>query len=79
MRLRSGRKLTVTEIRRRRCFRCRRRGYAHWSICADDNRPRVLCIKCDIALNKLVLRWMRFSRRRDILHRYVARVVWKQV
>lgn len=51
-------RLTVAQVKRRRCVRCTRRpGFTTWHICADGNRPRVLCASCDIALNRMVLRW----------------------
>jgi hypothetical protein len=30
-----------------------------WNCCADGNLWRPLCLKCDIAMNRMVLRWMR--------------------
>lgn len=53
------RTISVATARRRPCYRCGKRpGYATWNICADGNRNRVICGACDIALNRLVLRWL---------------------
>jgi hypothetical protein len=55
------RKKPYTEIgiRRLKCFRCGGRARFQWAICADGNVFRPLCARCDVALNALVLRWMR--------------------
>lgn len=68
----SGQWLTVEQVRRRRCFRCRRQGCAVWTCCADGNRLRVVCLQCDIALNRLVLRWMRDPRAHQKMVAYIA-------
>jgi hypothetical protein len=69
------RRLTVAQVRRRRCFRCkRRRGYAVWSICADGNRPRAICKVCDVSLNRLVVRWAGFPNAVAMMARYAALV-----
>lgn len=54
------RKKPYTEIgvRRLPCSKCGEPGFSQWSICADQSNYRVLCLKCDIALNKLVLNWI---------------------
>ena len=48
-------------IRRVPCARCGRPSSQQWSICADGNAYRGVCTECDIALNKLVLKFMRFA------------------
>lgn len=48
---------TAIGIRRLKCFRCRKPAEHQWQICADGNQYRPL--SCDVALNALVLRWMR--------------------
>lgn len=52
--------LTIAQIKRYTCHRCKtsRSGYSTWSICADGNRPRVLCWRCDVEMNWLALTWM---------------------
>ena len=48
---------TAIGIRRVPCVRCGAKGYASWHVCADNNRMRVLCAGCDVALNEMVMRW----------------------
>lgn len=48
---------TPLGIRRVPCVRCGQPGYADWGVCADANRRRVLCVDCDIELNRMVLTW----------------------
>ena len=64
--------MTVAQIAKRRCLRCRKRGHATWSICADGNRPRVICRACDVALNRMVLRWAGDGQWRQKMARYEA-------
>lgn len=64
--------MTTGEVRRRRCVRCHRRADAVWQACADGNRERPICRPCDVALNRLVLRWMRDARWREKMRRYEA-------
>jgi hypothetical protein len=45
-------------VRRLPCYRCGKPAETQWQVCADGNLYRPLCILCDIALNRLVLRWM---------------------
>ncbi len=57
------RKKPYTEIGilRKKCFRCSARAKFQWQICADDNIWRPLCADCDIKLNEMVLRFMKFK------------------
>lgn len=48
---------TVEGARRVGCIRCGAPGSGTWQVCADKRRFRVLCSRCDIALNRLVLEW----------------------
>lgn len=50
---------TAAGIRRLKCYRCGERATQQWSICSDGNLHRPLCTVCDVALNELVLEWMR--------------------
>lgn len=56
---RHGRKKPYTEagVRRLPCFRCGEPARFQWSICADGNLHRPICVRCDVALNTLVLVW----------------------
>lgn len=70
----SGRRIPYTDrgIRRLKCIRCKIRPAVHqWQVCADGNVYRPICIPCDIALNRLVLRWMRLADWRSKLAAYV--------
>jgi NAD-dependent SIR2 family protein deacetylase len=50
-----------------RCARCGRKAKYEWSICADGNKPRPICAKCDVELNTMVMRWaFGASREADI-------------
>lgn len=55
-----------------RCFRCPRRAATQWNICADGNSFRPICLPCDVALNSLVLRFMRDPDRNEKIARYRA-------
>lgn len=57
---RHGRKQPYTEasIRRLPCARCGRPARHQWNACADG-LYRPICDHCDIALNRLALRFMR--------------------
>ena len=53
-----------------KCYRCKRNATQTWNICADGNRNREICKKCDIALNELVLRWMGFRNWKSKIKKY---------
>lgn len=59
--MKPGRKQPYTDagIRRLDCVRCGSPARFQWSICADGNLFRPICTPCDIALNELVLKWMK--------------------
>lgn len=65
---------TQAGIRRRPCFRCGRPSHYQWQVCADNNVYRTICRRCDILLNKLVLRFMRDPDREQKIAQYVKRV-----
>jgi len=50
---------TAIGISRVPCARCGAPSSAQWQVCADGNQWRGLCTSCDVALNALVLRFMR--------------------
>ena len=58
---RSGRREPYTEIgiRRLACARCGEPARFQWNACADGNLWRPMCTRCDVAINLLVLRFMR--------------------
>lgn len=61
---------TVIGIRRVKCSRCGERAEHQWKVCADRHQWRPICLKCDIALNALVLRWMRDPEANAKIARY---------
>jgi hypothetical protein len=58
---RHGRKEPYTEagVRRLPCVRCGAASRFQWNACADGNVWRPLCGACDVALNRLVLGFMK--------------------
>ena len=72
---RHGRKKPYTEIgvRRLTCVRCERPAQFQWSACADGNLWRPLCMLCDVALNRMVLHWMRDPEAQQKADRYLQR------
>jgi len=52
---------TINGLKRLKCFRCGRQAVHQWQICSDGNVYRPLCLKCDIMLNKMVLKWAKFT------------------
>ena len=65
---------TQVGIRRLPCFRCNRPAEYQWQICADGNVWRPLCVRCDIAMNDCVLRFMRDPDREEKMREYRKRV-----
>jgi hypothetical protein len=61
---------TVVGIRRLACIRCGGAAEEQWQICADRNRFRPICLPCDVALNRLVLEFMRHPNVEDVMQRY---------
>jgi len=54
-----------------KCFRCKKDGEFTWNICADNNKNRVMCLRCDIEINELVLRYMGFKNWRKMMKKYI--------
>jgi hypothetical protein len=73
--VRHGRKApyTVAGVRRLLCARCQRRKAAHQWRCCADSLWRPICRPCDVALNRMVLRFMRDPERVRKMHRYMER------
>lgn len=64
---------TQIGIRRIKCFRCGDRAEHQWQICADGNQYRPICLRCDVTLNAMVLRWMRDPKAKEKIARYRAK------
>ncbi len=61
---------TEIGIRRKKCYRCGKRSTTQWQICSLKREFLPLCPDCDIALNELVLRFMRLPKNlRQLLQR----------
>lgn len=61
---------TVAQIEKKVCVRCGRKGEHQWQICADNRYYRVMCIKCDIKLNEMVLKWARDPNWKEKIKKY---------
>lgn len=62
---------TAEGIKRVACFRCGAKPSAGtWQVCADGNQYRAVCHDCDVALNRVVLKWMRDPNVATKLARY---------
>ena len=65
---------TVRGIKRLRCVRCGAQAYATWQVCADGRTYRPVCKACDVALNALVLEFMRLPQAAALLASYREQV-----
>ena len=61
---------TVIGIARLKCIRCDNGAKVQWQVCSDGNNYRPLCIECDKALNRLVLKFMRHPHWRQLADEY---------
>ena len=66
---------TAIGVRRLKCFRCGAPAEHQWQICSDANVYRPICVDCDVALNELVLRFMRFRKWRSMIAAYRRKVL----
>lgn len=75
---RHGRKKPYTNqgVARLPCFRCGGKSFHQWKVCSDG-LWRPLCAKCDLALNLLVLAWMRFGRRATAIKTAAYKRLWR--
>jgi hypothetical protein len=61
---------TAIGIGRVACIRCGHKATQQWQICADKSLFRAICDKCDIALNRLVLKFMRHPEHKKVGDEY---------
>lgn len=61
---------TLKGIGRVPCIRCGRPSVHQWQICADGGQYRGSCDACDIALNGLVMEFMKIPDRKAKMRRY---------
>ena len=59
--------------KRRECARCGKPATEQFSTCADGNIGRAVCEICDIALNALVMDFMRLPDAAQKIVDYIAR------
>lgn len=64
---------TELGIRRMKCARCGAQAEYQWQICSDGNQYRPICKACDIALNELVLEFVGFTDREEMIEKYKER------
>lgn len=64
---------TTIGIQRLTCIRCGAQAVHQWQICADGNNYRPLCLACDVALNRLVLEWVKHPEAKRLADDYAAR------
>jgi len=59
--MRHGRRKPYTGmgVSRLPCVACGQPAVHQWQVCADGNLYRPVCLVCDAALNRMVLRFMR--------------------
>jgi len=54
---------TEIGITRIPCQRCGKSSNYQWQICATGNQWAGVCVECDIALNKLVIEFMKLPKK----------------
>ncbi|HDY90108.1 MAG TPA: hypothetical protein ENH82_18570 [bacterium] len=54
------------------CLRCGKPSTQQWQICSLGNKWAGVCTKCDVALNKLVLKFMRIKNQKQIIKAYAV-------
>lgn len=66
------RKKPYTEkgIAAKNCIRCGEQAIYQWQICADGNNYRPICVLCDIALNRMVLKFMKHPHANQLSDEY---------
>lgn len=61
---------TQRGIKQVKCLRCGKTSSQQWQICALDNKWAGICKKCDIELNKLVLKFIGIKNWQEIIKKY---------
>lgn len=60
-------------IARMACIRCGGKAKFQWQICSDGNNYRPICTACDVALNRLVLKWMKHPQAQGLAIEYAEK------
>ena len=66
---------TALGIGRVPCQRCGAPSHQQWAVCANDNLFMGVCLRCDMKLNRMVLRFFGFDDEVGIMARYKERFV----
>ena len=66
---------TKVGVSRLPCIRCGEKAVYQWQICSDGNNYRPICVKCDVALNRMILRWMKHPEAKRLADEYAFRQV----
>jgi hypothetical protein len=66
---------TEAGIARIPCFRCEKPSFFQWQVCSDNNVYRGICKSCDLKLNKLVLKFMKFPDWKEKFENYKKEVL----
>lgn len=61
---------TERGLRRLKCVRCDRKASSQFKICSDGSIWRPLCLFCDIELNRVALKFMRFPKWEEMAAEY---------
>lgn len=71
------RKIPYTEkgILRIKCIRCGEQAIYQWQICADGNNYRPFCKRCDVELNRAVLKFMKHPHVNEVIDSYEIEVM----
>lgn len=64
---------TTKGIRRVPCARCGAPSVHQWQFCSDGGQFRGICQECDLALNRLILKWIGFPNWQEMAKRYEAK------
>jgi hypothetical protein len=56
------------------CVRCGASAAYQWAACSLDNRWAPVCVRCDVLLNSIVLRFFRVPDAEAVLARYRERI-----
>lgn len=68
----SDRRYSDRSIQAVPCARCKKPSAHQWQVCANGNRWQGICLKCDVALNTVVLKFMRHPNASKLIRKYAA-------
>ena len=53
-----------------KCYRCKKKATQSWNICSDGNKLRWVCLKCDVEINEMLLKFFRFRNWKSKIEKY---------